>query len=140
MSKTLLVITLICPLLLMADNQKSVVHGSAKPTSSASGAEMYRSYCASCHGIDGKGHGPAADALKMPPANLTTLARENKGAFPSERVRNAIRGDITVAAHGSKDMPVWGNVFLAMTRSESTGEVDLRIYNLTKFVESLQQK
>lgn len=139
--EAVLVAVIILPVLGLAQqDQKKIHYESAKPTSSAAGSAMYKSYCASCHGIDGKGHGPASGALKRSPTDLTSLARQNKGVFPREDVRNAIRGDLNVAAHGSKEMPVWGDVFLTMTRSESTGEVDRRIYNLTRYVESLQQK
>jgi len=110
----------------------------APPTSPASGQEMYVNYCASCHGKDGKGNGPAAPALKVPATDLTTLAKQNNGAFPSAHVANLLKGG-AVAAHGSKDMPVWGPIF----RSLSTGhesQVQQRIMNLTKYIESMQVK
>ncbi len=61
--------------------KKQVTHVPVKPTSPASGEEMYMNYCAACHGKDGKGGGPAADALKVPPKNLTTLAYRNAGKY-----------------------------------------------------------
>jgi mono/diheme cytochrome c family protein len=79
-------------------------------TSSFSGAEMYKTWCASCHGPTGKGDGPAAAALKKPPADLTQLAKKNGGKFPTQRVRDYIDGTKEVASHGSRDMPVWGLV------------------------------
>src|SRR5947209_20240273 len=71
-------------------------------TSPASGQEMYVSYCASCHGKDAKGNGPAAPALKVAPTDLTALAKNNKGAYPSDHVATVISG-AAVTAHGSKD-------------------------------------
>jgi mono/diheme cytochrome c family protein len=100
---------------------------------------MYASYCAVCHGIDGKGNGPAASALKVPPADLTTLSGNNGGKFPSNKVATAIRGDSTIAAHGSREMPVWGSLFRSMSRGQEA-EVHMRITNLTNYVESLQTK
>jgi mono/diheme cytochrome c family protein len=110
----------------------------APETSAASGKEMYLAYCASCHGKDGKGTGPAASALKVPTPDLTTLSQRNQGKFPEMRVFQVIRGT-DMPAHGSKDMPVWGPVFLTMSERHSS-EVQLRVANLTKYLESIQVK
>ena len=108
-------------------------------TSPASGKEMYLAYCASCHGRDGKGGGPVAAALKVPPPDLTTLARHDNGKFPADRVYQAIRGDVNLPAHGNKEMPVWGTFFWAMSNAPRS-EVQLRMTNLTQHIESLQEK
>jgi mono/diheme cytochrome c family protein len=100
---------------------------------------MYNMYCAVCHGMTGKGGGPAADALKTVPTDLTTLTKNEGGKFPSAHVASAIRGDINVPAHGSKDMPIWGNLFWHMSQGHE-GEVQLRVANLTNYIESLQAK
>ena len=105
----------------------------------ASGKEMYMSYCASCHGATGAGNGPAAAALKTPPANLTMLAKQNGGKYPDAKVQQAIKGDPDMpSAHGSKQMPVWGPTFWMMGQSEA--QAQLRIRNLTSYIGSLQQK
>jgi len=106
-------------------------------TSAALGQEMYRTYCASCHGLDGKGNGPASPALKTPPTDLTRLAHWNGGHFPEMKVFNAVAGDSRVAAHGSKDMPVWGTVFLRLGEGDAS-KAKLRIRNLTKYIASIQ--
>ena len=62
-------------------------------TDPTSGVEMYRTYCAVCHGLDGKGNGPAARALKQQPSDLTLLSKRNGGAFPTFRISNIIQGD-----------------------------------------------
>jgi mono/diheme cytochrome c family protein len=110
-----------------------------KHTSHDSGKEMYTNYCAVCHGTDGKGNGPAAEALKTPPADLTVLAKNNGGKYPALKVAAAIRGDSKVAAHGNQEMPVWGNLFRSVSQGHDM-EVDQRISNLTKYIESLQAK
>jgi mono/diheme cytochrome c family protein len=110
----------------------------AQPTSPASGEEMYMMYCAVCHGKDGKGGGPAAAALRARPTDLTQLAKRNGGKFPALEVQNSIVGDRNVAAHGSKDMPVWGQLFYEMSGSDA--HVKLRLANLTKYIESMQAK
>jgi mono/diheme cytochrome c family protein len=70
------------------------------------GAKIFRSYCASCHGVNGSGDGPVAAALRTKVPALTTLARRNHGAFPAARVRRIIAGDEDHAAHGSREMPI----------------------------------
>jgi mono/diheme cytochrome c family protein len=100
---------------------------------------MYRAYCAACHGTDGKSDGPASEALKSRPLDLTNLAKRNGGKFPELRVFGAINGDLHITAHGSKDMPTWGAVFGQMEGTD-VARVKLRIRNLTKYIESLQRK
>ena len=117
-----------------------VKHVTAPYTSPASGPEMYKAYCASCHGTDAKGNGPAAPAMKQQPSDLTQLSKSNSGKFPSDRISAILLGKAdVVAAHGSKDMPVWGPVFWKMSQAHQA-EVQQRVYNLTKYLESLQQK
>ncbi len=107
------------------------------PTSATSGQEMYRSYCSSCHGVDGKGNGPAAPAMKRMPSDLTQLTANNNGKFPELHVYATIQGDGNSPAHGSKDMPVWGNLFQGMSHG-NTAEVQLRISNLVTYIKGLQ--
>ena len=116
-----------------------IKHVPASYTSPSSGKQMYDSYCASCHGVDGKGDGPAAPALKVPPTNLTTLAIKNGGIFPGAHVATEIQGGAMTPAHGSKEMPVWGPIFMAIG-GHSAAQVQLRIRNLTNYLESIQVK
>lgn len=119
--------------------QKEIKHVNVKPTSASSGKGMYLSYCAVCHGTDAKGGGPAAEALKVPPSDLTLLAQKNHGKFPSARVVSVLRGQASPAAHGNAEMPVWGPIFWQMGGGHET-EVTLRVNNLSKYLESLQAK
>lgn len=102
------------------------------------GPDLYRHYCATCHGRDGKGDGPAGRALKVPPADLTVLARRDKGVFPASAVATIIRGGMSVAAHGSADMPVWGPIFYALDPSDA--HVNARIAALVSHIATIQQK
>ena len=122
------------------DQTKTTIqHVTVKPTSPASGQEMYTSYCAVCHGTDGKGGGPAASALKTPPADLTMLSKNNGGKFPAMKVTSTLRGTSDLPAHGSKEMPVWGPLFRRISDGHE-GEVQQRVANLAHYVESLQAK
>ena len=105
----------------------------------ASGKALFQQYCASCHGDDAKGAGPAAVAFKVQPPDLTALSRQNHGKFPRDRVVQAIRGDRIQSAHGSTDMPVWGPVFMALTGMNQV-EVARRISDLTEHIKSVQVK
>ena len=118
---------------------QEVKHVPIKPTSAASGSEMYKSYCAACHGTDAKGNGPAAPALKVPPTDLTVLAQKNSGKYPTMRVAAILRGEEVLAAHGSKDMPIWGHLFWSMSGGHQA-EVQQRLTNLNQYIESLQKK
>ena len=123
-------------------SQKKVERVAIKNTAANSGAEMYRSYCAPCHGIAGKGDGPAASAMKQPPPDLTLLAKNNNGKFPGERVSHSLRFGTEAAAHGTKDMPIWGPLLGSLHGGPNPSDalIQLRVANLTKYVESLQAK
>ena len=101
------------------------------------GQELFNHYCAVCHGKDAKGTGPAADALKKTPADLTQIARKNNGNFPEVHVMRVIGGEDVVGAHGSRDMPVWGELFTSL-RSKAAS--DLRVNALMKYIEGIQAK
>jgi mono/diheme cytochrome c family protein len=82
------------------------------------GRDTFLRYCGSCHGPEGRGDGPLAATLSKPPADLTQLARKNGGRFDEHAVLAFIDGRRQVAAHGTRDMPVWGAVFEEEGRSE----------------------
>ncbi len=103
---------------------------------STQGADLFRAYCASCHGRDAKGHGPAAPALKATVPDLTVLAKSNGGEFPADRVRRIISGDHVIASHGSREMPVWGPIFHQIESDIDRGNA--RMDNLIKYLESIQ--
>ncbi len=106
---------------------------------SNSGKEMFNSYCAVCHGKDAKGDGPAASALKTAPVDLTTLAQKNGGKYPAAHVATVIRGQAALASHGSQDMPMWGPLFSSISQGHE-GQVQQRVANLVKYIDTLQVK
>lgn len=105
---------------------------------SVEGADLYRAYCASCHGKDGKGNGPVAPALKATVPDLTVIAKNNGGTFPLARARRIIAGEGMIASHGSREMPVWGPIFSQVEADVDRGPV--RLENLVKYLESIQVK
>ena len=107
-------------------------------TNEVSGSELFHSYCAVCHGQDGKGTGPAASALKTVPANLTLLAKNNGGKFPADHVKHVLSTNSEYAVHGSPDMPIWGPIFRRMGADQNPGY--LRAQNLTEYLKSIQEK
>ena len=124
--------------LLWSAEQKEMKKIPVTPTRADSAVDMFKTYCASCHGVDGKGHGPAADALKVPPADLTALSQKNGGKFPAGKVSRVVEGADVIPAHGSSDMPTWGPIFRSLDPNNSALS-KLRIANLVKYIESMQK-
>jgi mono/diheme cytochrome c family protein len=104
---------------------------------SVRGPDLFRAHCAACHGENARGDGPLAPALKTKVPDLTVLAKNNKGDFPSARVRKIITGDV-LASHGSREMPIWGPIFHQIESDQDFGNV--RLENLVKYLQSIQQK
>jgi len=106
---------------------------------SLSGSDLFRFYCASCHGRDGTGDGPVAAALTRRPPDLTLMARRNGGRFPTDRVEGFVTGNREpTLAHGSAEMPVWGPIFKALDPHDRMNRI--RIQNMVAFIESIQSK
>ena len=122
-----------------AQNKPAVDKVPAPRTIAASGKQTYMQYCASCHGIDARGDGPAAFVLKTPPADLTTLANRHGGKFPYEYVFDVLRFGTRIVSHGSSDMPIWGPIFGSMDNYDEVA-VRKRIKDLSDYLASLQQK
>lgn len=106
-----------------------------------SGQKMFNSYCAACHGANATGNGPAAQALKIPPADLTVLSQKNKGAFPSQHVASVLQFGVENPAHGTAVMPIWGNLMLTLypSNQDAATLVNQRIYNLTEYLKKIQK-
>jgi len=127
----------LAPFLAAQDKPKADV---ATPTITpvAAGQETFRTYCASCHGLDAKGTGPAVAELKSKPSDLTQLSKRNGGKFPSTLVENVLQDSYLFSAHRSRDMPVWGDAFRNANRDERL--VKLKIHNVVLYIESVQEK
>lgn len=116
--------------------QKTMEKAPVTRSQPESGQKMFKDYCAACHGAGGKGDGPAVEFLKAPPQDLTTMAKRNNGKFPADHFAAVLRFGTPGRAHGTSDMPIWGSLFHAQNKDLT----ELRISNLTSYVESIQQK
>jgi len=104
------------------------------------GKVMFTDYCAACHGLDAQGDGPTASLLKVPPANLATLAKRHGGKFPYEYVSGVLRfGTGPTLFHGSSEMPIWGPLFEYMDHYNEM-VVQQRIKNLADYLASIQER
>ena len=117
----------------------------ASGNAGVSGEADYNTYCASCHGEDGKGDGPKAFGLGKPLPALTTLT-SRYGSFPREKLERLIDGRDPVEGHMDREMPVWGVWFKEEAAAElggaegDEGSVKRRVDNLIDYIETLQQK
>jgi mono/diheme cytochrome c family protein len=102
-----------------------------------SGGEIFKSYCATCHGSDAKGKGPMAAVLKVPPPDLTTLSRQNKGKFPADHIASVLQHGVDVPAHGTAEMPIWGSTFADI---KTHRVVTMRVADMIRYLESIQAK
>lgn len=105
------------------------------------GAPLFQDYCAACHGIGGRGDGPAVKALVKRPADLTAIAARRGGAFPDGEIARFIDGRFELPAHGSREMPVWGQHFGAEVPDPGVGESIARgnIASLVEYLKSIQR-
>ena len=105
------------------------------------GAPIFARYCASCHGPGGRGDGPTAPALRAHPADLTGIAKRRGGEFPTGEIAKFIDGRFAFPAHGSRDMPVWGERFGSDVPDAEVGESIARgnVASLVEYLKSIQQ-
>jgi mono/diheme cytochrome c family protein len=104
------------------------------------GSDLYKNYCAACHGTSARGDGPLADRLKKRPPDLTIFARDNGGVYPSDTVRRIIDGRKPLPGHGGGDMPIWGDAFRSAQGGGGELAVRERIAAIVGHLETLQVK
>lgn len=106
--------------------------------SGTSGAATFATYCATCHGKSAVGDGPLAPSMRVRPANLTEIAKRNKGTFPADQIARIVDGRSPVKGHGGGEMPVWGPAF---EKSVADGTpVEERIRRVVTYLEGIQVK
>jgi mono/diheme cytochrome c family protein len=104
------------------------------------GSDLYRNYCAVCHGTSARGDGPLADKMKKRPPDLTQFSIQHGGTFPAAMVTSIIDGRHPVPGHGGPDMPVWGYAFKASQAGGTEDAAKARIDELVRYLETLQAK
>lgn len=106
------------------------------------GKNVYDHNCAVCHGLKAKGNGGAVSLLTVKPADLTQIAKKNGGEFPFWKVYGIIDGRQEIQAHGTRDMPIWGQEFRMQAGSSTMAEAEVRgrILELVYYLQSIQAK
>jgi mono/diheme cytochrome c family protein len=110
-----------------------------EPQERADGNQLFKTWCASCHGLTAQGNGPLAPMMKAPVPDLTLIAGKNGGVFPSARVARIIDGR-DVVSHGDPEMPIWGTAFKSTRDGYSEASVRARIDAVVTFLESVQKR
>ena len=107
----------------------------------ADGKRYFVKYCASCHGINGDGHGPVASELSKPPTNLRLLGEKYGMPLPAARLASLVDGRSAVRAHGSREMPVWGEKLYQLGEGErgDTG-VSEAIGKIVAYLNTIQDR
>jgi mono/diheme cytochrome c family protein len=116
--------------------------GFTEDLSTSSGSQLFKRYCASCHGGNGQGDGPVAPFFKLLPPDLTLMSRRSGGTFPAERARRIIDGREITLPHGSREMPVWGFEFQMISDQPAAARAatDAAIVRLVEHLRSIQKQ
>jgi nucleotide-binding universal stress UspA family protein/mono/diheme cytochrome c family protein len=134
------VAVLIGGLLLTSHNAAAQTPDQPRATQVVAGGELYRTYCAVCHGATARGDGQLASSMVRKPADLTEIAKRNGGVFPSEMVFRTIDGKNPVRGHGGADMPVWGDAFARSRDGGDPESVKRMIQSLVDYLDSIQAR
>lgn len=112
----------------------------ARAAEDDTGARLYFNHCAACHGDAGEGDGPVAATMSVTVPNLRTLSQRNGGVFPADRVAAYVDGRELKAAHGNRQMPIWGDVFRGPEQGTAERTVRRRVNALVEFLATLQYR
>ena len=115
---------------------------SAADYAAMSGQDLYGRFCASCHGISGRGDGPVSASLRVEVPDLTLVAHRANGTYPRERVMHIIDGRYIIVAHGTRIMPVWGEDLAGLEIGNPDAERSSQtlIGRLADYVGTLQRR
>jgi mono/diheme cytochrome c family protein len=108
--------------------------------STMSGEQLYRRFCASCHGVQGRGDGPVAASFRVEVPDLTQTGTRMHGTDVRDRIVRIIDGRYIIGAHGTRIMPVWGEDLarLEIGNPEAERASQIMIGRLADYVTSLQ--
>jgi mono/diheme cytochrome c family protein len=115
--------------------------GAASKAAIAAGKKSYMQYCATCHGPTATGDGVAASTFQNKPPDLTLLAQKNGGKFPTAEVLNIVKGNTSISAHGTKEMPVWGQILGHPLKGEyGSSRADAKLLEIANYLQTIQKK
>lgn len=141
MKTTLFVISM------LAATLSFITAASAQKEKADVGKLEFEVHCAICHGMDAKGNGPYVSSLKLAPPDLTSIAKNNGGVFPADRIIGVIDGRAQIASHGSRDMPIWGDRYAITAAEHFAGSpydqeafIRGRVLILVDYLSRIQQK
>jgi len=120
--------------------------GQAKPAAppadpglaGVAGSYAFRTYCASCHGTDGKGEGPLAESLRFHPPDLSLISKRNGGEYPEDKIHRIVDGRKPLPGHGGPDMPIWGDAFRNADTGYDDAKVKEKIRSVVAYLRTLQ--
>lgn len=120
----------------------ATVAARAQDYSGYSGAQLYKRFCASCHGDKGYGDGVVAASFNIMVPDLTRIAKRQGGVYPVDKVRQVIDGRTPMRPHGTREMPVWGYEFYAQNdaKPDALKRADEMVKRLADYVQSLQRE
>ena len=122
-----------------APGQAKPVSPPADPTvAGVAGSYAYRTYCATCHGTDGKGEGPLAASLRFTPPDLSLVSKRNGGEYPAEKIQRIVDGRKPLAGHGGPDMPIWGDAFRNADTGYDDAKVKEKVRSIVEYLRTLQ--
>jgi mono/diheme cytochrome c family protein len=137
MVKIFLSLTLVLSAAAFAQAPKVIKQTNAHASDSWTGDQLYKEFCAVCHGVDGKGSGPAASALKVTPTDLTQFSRRNGNKSIDFKMRSIINNKDAVGAHGTSEMPIWGQIFNSISPSATFAQ--MRVDALVQYLQTIQK-
>jgi mono/diheme cytochrome c family protein len=105
-----------------------------------SGRKSFQRHCSACHGMEADGNGILKPVLRVEPPDLTRIAARRGGEFPAAEIAAFIDGRSFVAAHGSREMPVWGRIFGEPVAEDGDAEEVVRgqLWILVEYLKSIQ--
>ena len=114
---------------------------SEPPQGAEGGNSIFRTICSSCHGTDARGGGPVAESLKTKPSDLRRIAQRRGGAFPEGDVARYIDGRTRTPAHGTSEMPVWGDSLAKAVSDEQEREqrIGRAVEMLVAYLKTIQE-
>jgi len=106
------------------------------------GAQLFRVYCAGCHGTTARGDGPVSDIINVKVPDLTRISSRNGGVFPDEKIYRIVDGQSEMPSHGRRQMPIWGYEFFGAEGDDESEhkQASERVDSVVKYLRELQVK